>query len=523
VADKHTSLPSLIYRFGVFQANLAARELRKHGVRVRLSGQPFCVLSKLLERHGETVTREELRQKLWPAGTFVDFEHSLNTAIKKLRAALGDSPENSRYIETVPRLGYRFVAPVETVSITAPLTADSSTVADPSSVSAARIEGPHRPPWRIFLGISIILIALPGAYFVWSGLRSRWQPQTEITGKGQATPKGPELVRPSNTPVLSPKSVEAHDLYLKGQYFWNKRTVTGFQQAIEYFQQATKANPNYAPAYAGLANSYTLLSAYTSVSATLYMPQARAAALRALELDENLAEAHTALALIVQNQDWDWQTSESEFRRAIELNPNYATGHQWYAEHLMWLGRFDEALRESERARRLDPLSLIIASDYGAILYFSRQYDPAIEQLRSVLQRYPTFGPAVGLLVRTYAEKGILTQALAHAETWGRVYGEGPVYWSLRAYAYGRAGHPVLARRELKKLEELSRNEQLDPATMIWAHLGVSDKEEALADMEKAYSQHFNLLTTLKVDPAFDPLRSDPRFQDLLRRVGLAN
>jgi tetratricopeptide (TPR) repeat protein len=189
----------------------------------------------------------------------------------------------------------------------------------------------------------------------------------------------------------------------------------------------------------------------------------------------------------------------------------------------MWRGRFDEALRESERARHLDPLSLIIASDYGAILHFSRQYDPAIEQLRSVLQRYPNFGPAVGLLVRTYAEKGILTQALAHAETWGRVYGEGPVYWSLRAYAYGRAGHPDLARRELKKLEELSRHEQLDPSTMIWAHLGVNDKEEALADLERAYSQHFSLLTTLKVDPAFDPLRSDPRFQDLLRRVGLAN
>ena len=303
-----------------------------------------------------------------------------------------------------------------------------------------------------------------------------------------------------NTPVLLPKSVEAHDLYLKGLYFWNKRTVTSFQQAIEYFQQATKANPNHAAAYAGLANSYTLLSAYTPVSATLYMPQARAAALRSLELDENLAEAHTALALIVQNQDWDWQTSEREFRRAIELNPDYATGHQWYAEHLMWRGRFSEALRESERARHLDPLSLIIASDYGAILYFSRQYDPAIEQLRSVLQRYPNFGPAVGLLVRAYAEKGILMQALAHAETWGRIYGEGPVYWSLRAYAYGRAGHPDLARRELKKLEELSRHEQLDPATMIWAHLGVSDKEEALADLEKAYSQHFNILTTLKVD-----------------------
>src|SRR5437879_10237760 len=174
-------------------------------------------------------------------------------------------------------------------------------------------------------------------------------------------------------------------------YFWNKRTVSGFQRAIECFHQATTIDPNYALAYAGLANSYTLLTAYSSASATLYMPQARAAALRSLELDSGLAEAHTALALIVQNQDWDWQTSEKEYRRAIELNPNYATAHQWYAEHLMWLGRFGEALHESERARQLDPLSLIIAADYGVILYVSRQYDRSIKQFRTVFRRDPDF------------------------------------------------------------------------------------------------------------------------------------
>jgi DNA-binding winged helix-turn-helix (wHTH) protein/Tfp pilus assembly protein PilF len=519
VAETKELSPSRVLRFGVFQINLAARELRKHGVRVRLPGQPFCILSILLEKPGQVITREEMRQRLWSSDTFVDFEHSLNSAIKKLRHALGDSPENSRYVETVPRVGYRFIAPVEQVSATANV--DVSVVADRPAASAATVDGAGKLAWRILLGVAFVLIAVPGAYFAWSRFRSRLQPQSRVAGEFH-TSNGREPSRSNSRPVLSPKSAEAHDLYLKGLYFWNKRTGPGFQRAIEYFLQATKIDPNYAPAYAGLANSYTLLTAYASVSAALYMPQARAAALRALELDDGLAEAHTALALIVQNHDWDWQTSEKEYRRAIELNPNYATAHHWYAEHLMWLGRFDEALSESERARQLDPLSLIIATDNGAILYYSRQYDRAITQFRTVLRKDPKFGRADGLIALAYVEKAMFAQALASTEMSRRLYGEGPWYWSSLAYIYGRAGQPERARHELEKLQEVSRHEQLDQVVMLWADLGMGDKEEALADLEKAYSEHRAILTTLKVEPGFDPLRSDPRFQDLLRRVGLA-
>lgn len=506
-------------RFGVFEANLPSRELRKHGIRIKLRGQPFEILALLLERPGEIVTREEMQKRLWPADTYVDFEHSLNTAMKKLRAVLGDSPENSRYIETVPRLGYRFIAPVEQVSATVPPHVGVSVATDRSAVPAATLASKRR--WRIFVAISIVLIAAPGAYFAWSRLRNSPQRQSKIAGEIPAALKGPASIR-SNQPASSPKSAEARELYLKGLYFWNKRTVGGFQQAIEYFQQATTIDPNYALAYAGLANSYTLLTAYTYAPATLYMPQARAAAVRALELDEGLAEAHTAMALIVQNHDWDWQSSEREYRRAIELDPNYATAHHWYAEHLMWLGRFDEALSESQQARQLDPLSLIIATDYGAILYFSRQYDRAIEQFRTVLRKDPNFGRA-GILTYAYVEKGMFAQALGDTEKWRRLYGEGPWYWSTRAYIYGRAGQQELARRELEKLEQLNRRQQLDPINMLWAHLGMGHKDEVLAYLEKAYSEHFTILTTLKVEPAFDPLRSDPRFQDLLRRIGLAD
>jgi tetratricopeptide (TPR) repeat protein len=451
----------------------------------------------------------------------VDFEHSLNSAIKKLRAALGDSPENSRYIETVPRVGYRFVAPVEQVSAAAPSSANASINNDRSGASVVTT-GLGKWKWQRLRGTSLVVVALAASatYFSWSYLHNRSKPQGQAVGE---TNSGPKANESGGKPPSSPRSTEAHDLYLKGMYFWNKRTVAGFQQAIDCFQQATTIDRNYALAYAGLANSYTLLTAYSSSSATLYMSQARLAAARALELDQGSAEAHTALALIVQNHDWDWQASEKEFRRAIELNPNYATAHQWYGEHLMWRGHFDEALRESERARQLDPLSLIIAADNGAILYFSRQYERAIERFHNVLQKDPNFGRAGGLIIYAYVEKGMFSQALAGAETSHRLYGEGPWYWSMLAYSYGRAGQLGRARRELENLEKMSRHEQLDPVIMLWAHLGVGDKEEALADMERAYSQHFGILTTLKVEPAFDPLRSDPRFQDLLRRVGLAD
>ena len=319
--------------------------------------------------------------------------------------------------------------------------------------------------------------------------------------------------RAAGQPRIS-ESYEAHDLYLKGRYFWNKRTPEGFREAIKYFQQATEKDPSYARAYAGLADCYVLLPEYSEIPQAEFMAKARVAALKALQLDEGLAEAHTSLALITENYDWDWQTAEKEYRRAIELNPNYATAHHWYAEYLTWLGRFDEALRESERARRLDPLSLIIASDNGTIFYFSRQYDRAEETFNAVLEMEPAF-PRAHMVRLVYAEKGQFANALADVEK----YSPHSTPWDL-AYLLGRSGHAAAAQRALE--EVLTRRPPVDPAAIAWSYIGMGNKEQALAWLEKAYAQHSNGMVTLKVEPGWDPLRSDPRFQDLLRRVGLA-
>jgi tetratricopeptide (TPR) repeat protein len=251
------------------------------------------------------------------------------------------------------------------------------------------------------------------------------------------------------------------------------------------------------------------------------MPKARAAALQALKLDDSLAEAHTAHALIVQNYDYDWQTSDKEFRRAIELNPNYATAHHWYAEHLAWMGRFDDALAESHRALQLDPFSLIIACDNGEILYNARQYDRAIEQFRAVRELDPKF-PRTSLIVHTYEQKGMFAEALADLSQMFPSF-ESPYTVAELAYIYGRTGQQEQARTWLAKLEAMNRRQPLDPAVFIRPSIGMGDKEQAFVWLERAYAQHANSMMLLKVDPVFDPLRSDARFQSLLHRMGFAS
>jgi tetratricopeptide (TPR) repeat protein len=327
----------------------------------------------------------------------------------------------------------------------------------------------------------------------------------------------PQSIRPSVN--LRPVDASAYEAYLKGRYFWNKRTPEGFQQAVESFQQAIAKDPNYARAYSGLADTYVLMSSYSLAPPDQIIPKARAAALRALQIDERLAEAHASLALVTESYDWDWQTAENEYQRAIELDPNYATGYHWYAEFLALQGRFDRALTEMQHARLLDPLSLIMAIDNAAILYYARQYDGAIEQYRTVLAMEPGFGHA-HIAIAAYAQKGQFANALAEIERWRRSTG-GQWSWGYEAYVCGRAGQMARARYALEKFRETNRQSKSDPVGMFaLAYTGMGNKDEAFAWLQKAFAEHSSVLLGLKVDPAYDPLRRDPRFQDLVRRLG---
>jgi Tfp pilus assembly protein PilF len=341
----------------------------------------------------------------------------------------------------------------------------------------------------------------------------------EVVDEIRAPLGGEKVFAASRPPLPSPTAFAAYDLYLKGLFFWNKRTASGFQQAADYFQQAIDIDPNYARAYAGLADAYALMGSYDLGAEDEFIPKARAAALHAVALDDSLAAAHTSLALISQNYDWDWQRAETEYRRAIQLDPSYTTAHHWYAENLALQGRFQEAFSEMALARQQDPLSLIISADYGAFLYFSRQYDPAIEQLRAVLEMEPNF-PRAHILAFAYVQQGKFPEAVADVERWRRI-DRRPWSWAALAYVYGRSGHPAQALAAINKLKQLSRPSRIDPGPFCIAYIG-NDNDQAMAWLLKARAQHAQILTTLKVDPVFDPLRSDPRFQTLLRTVRLS-
>lgn len=322
-------------------------------------------------------------------------------------------------------------------------------------------------------------------------------------------------------PLADDASYESYDLYLKGRYYWNKRRES-FEQAADYFQQAIAKDRDNSRAYAGLADTFALMSTYFTVPEAEYMAKARAAALKALELDDSLAEAHASLALILENSEYDWDTAEEEFRRAIQLNPDYATAHQWYAEHLAWRGRFGEAFAESERARQLDPLSVIIAADHCKILYFSRQYDRAIAHCRTVLEMDPRANGAQGFIFSSLVEQGKFAEAEQQITLPTQNIVDRAWVHSKSAYLYGRWGRMAEARQFLARVEQHRADfrHTLVPA-MLLAYCGAGTSDQVMALLEKAYAQHSNVLGSMKVDPMYDRFRADPRFQQLLHRVGL--
>ncbi len=315
---------------------------------------------------------------------------------------------------------------------------------------------------------------------------------------------------------------EAYQAYLKGRYWWNKRTEEGLNKGIEYFRQAIEKDPTYAVAYAGLADCYSSLAEYNIVLPKEAFPRANEAALKALEIDDTLAEAHTSLAKIKTVYDWDRSGADREFRRAIELNPSYATAHQWYGEALGQMGRLNEAVAQYKRALELDPLSLVINRNMGFIFIVEREYDQAIEQERKTLEIEPNFGGARYLLGQAYILKSLYKEAIAEAEKDVLISPRSVDALSWLGYTYAVAGRRAEALKVLDKLTQLSKQMHVPPSYMAAIHVGLVEKDKAFEWLEKGYEERsIGFGFGINPDPIWDPLRSDPRFADLLRRMNL--
>jgi eukaryotic-like serine/threonine-protein kinase len=316
----------------------------------------------------------------------------------------------------------------------------------------------------------------------------------------------------------STQDTEAYQLYLQGRYYWNKRTLEGLQQSIDYFQQAIRKDPRYALAYAGQADAYALVADFNVLSASEVMPQVKSTAAKALELDPALAEAHTSLAW-ARFHDWDWPGAETEFRRAIELNASYATAHSWYSEYLMALGRFDKALAEMNRALELDPQSPVTNLAPGLRLYYSRQYPQAIGQFQKTMAMDPLFVPAHVFLGRTYQQSARVPEAIAEFRKALELSGGDTNELATLGHALAISHQEGEARTILQQLTERSRQTYVQPTWVAVIHIGLGEKDQAFEWLQKAYQDRSAWLVYLRVDPYFDPVRSDPRFIDLVRRI----
>ena len=640
--------PNSVVRFGTYEVSLQSGEVRKSGLRIRVQQQPMKLLEILLEHPGEIVTREELRSRVWPNESFGDFDQALNISIGKLRSALGDSAENPRFIETLPKRGYRFIADVSVIDADArprrqePLSGDLPTT-DPglkikdvgSAVAPKRRLWPTRSVIGALALIIIITIITLSILSVWR-LRSRAPASTGIRSiavlplenlsgdasqsyfadgmtdelitdlaqisalrvisrtsvmvyKGARKPL-PQIARELNVDAVVEGTVlrsgdqvritaqlieaatdkhlwsqsyegelrdtlalqnrvasaiadqirinltpqeqaalknvkvvnpDAYESYLKGRYFWNKRTADGLKVALAYFKQAIEEDPKYAQAYSGLADTYALLGdwQYAVMTPKEAFPKAKAAAIKALELDNTLGEAHNSLAFVLDGFDWDFDSAGKEFQRGIELSPGYATAHHWYAWHVSLLGRYDEAIAEMRKAQNLDPLSLIINADLAEVLVLAHSYEESIQQSRKTIEMDPNFALAHNQLAQAYLQKHMYDEAVAELQQAVKLSGNSPTCMANLARAYvasGKRNEAVKLLGDLKKRSNPGYSNASEIA-MIYASLG--DTDQAMNWLEKGYEERFNPGVLLR--PGFDPLRSDPRFQNLLRRIGL--
>jgi TolB-like protein/Tfp pilus assembly protein PilF len=377
------------------------------------------------------------------------------------------------------------------------------------------------------LMISVSLEDVPGSRQIWGEQYNRKlsnlvSVQQEIAADiyGRLRPKleGEERKLLAKRPT---EDVEAYQLYLQGLFYWNKWTEADLKKAADYFTQAVQKDPRYALSYAGLADTYSLLGDYYLPPSEAW-PKAKAAAMQALEIDGTLPEAHTSLALVKEHFEWDWSGADSEFRRAIELNPNSAPAHQWYGDYLANMGRSEDGLRETRRAQELDPLSLMINTTLGWQLYLARRSDQAIEQLRKVLDIDAKFTPARRMLEEVYAQSGRQKEAVAERAKILSLSGS-PEFAASIEEDFSKSGYKGVLQSWLDGLTEVSKHGYVSAYSIAEGYMRLGQKDRAFAWLEKAYEDHDSGLVSIAVEPMFDPIRSDPRFKDILRRMKLPN
>lgn len=547
------------------------------GKTVHLEPKVMQVLVCLAGRAGEVVSKQDIFRAVWP-DTFVT-DDVLTRAISELRKALGDAKRPARFIQTIPKRGYRLLAPVERADHPEPIRSlavlpfvnlnsdpDLEYLGDgiasclinlltqlpqlsvPARSTVLRYKGREAAPCEvgrelkasaILVGTVLLhgdtvvvraeLVETESGRQLWGEQYNRaWRDLLaleeeigrQISEALRLRLTGEQVSKLRRRPT---NDGEAYRLYLKGRYLWNRRTEAAIKSAILLFEEAIARDPEYALAHAGLADCYNVLSCqidYAALPPAVARPRAEAAARRALELDESLAEAHTSLACAFHSFHWDWQAAEREYRRAIELNPRYATAHHWYAFLCAALGRMEEARREIQIAHELDPFSLAINTDLGKIHFLERDFEGAIRHLRWTLELEPSFFPARALLGMSYALQGMPEKASAELHRALGLRGEDSLPITYLGEVLGSVLNP---KREegIQDLERLAERRYVPACCWAAVYLQSGDLDRAFQYLSKGIEERSNWLVYLRVDPIFDPLRSDPRFEDLAARVGL--
>jgi DNA-binding winged helix-turn-helix (wHTH) protein/Tfp pilus assembly protein PilF len=503
---------SPVIRFGVFEADVRSGELRKNGGKIKIQELPFRALKLLLSRPNEVLSREEFRKALWPEDIFVDFDHGISSAINRLRDALGDSADNPIFVETVERRGYRWIAPTHRPAPVLPETPTHVT-APQELQHAARLAPSHPSRWMWILA----LLALTLLVVAWT-LRSNHR-----------AAKASNTVQPSlsSAPVSPqhPANPEAEDFYLKGRFYWSKRTPDSLNKAVDAFTQAIVHDPNYARAYVGLADCYNLLREYTAMPASEAYPRALAAARKAVELDPQSSEAHASLAFVSFYGMWDVSIADREFRRAIDLDPNNAVAHHWYATYLICILRYPEALAEIERAQALDPASKSVLADKGLILFNAGRQREAIALLKQMEENEPDFISPHRYLKAIYLMTADYPRYLAESRSGDALMhstsAPGITEAGERGFAAG-GGKGMLEALRLKEKELYDRG-QFSPYVLAETCSILGNKQEALQYLKTAYDQHADGMAEIETNPAFSNLRHESAFRDLVNRMGLPN